>query len=950
MSNFPNDFVTLYDSDGRPLGGFGGNPVKDRDYHRDFIQKSGKSPIVLVHGNTGTATHSQWGWLKVINELKRSEFGYTDEHFWALSYLGSGDRALKDAYTANVEDLRVFTDSVRAYLDVDCVDIVGHSLGCFLILCYLAGLKNQSEPIVWDKGTRYANVGTIVLIDGAMKGLSQFSQTFYPHDTYDEWLVAHPIYRCLSPDNSPHGKNDPVTPPPPHNVRYWCCMVPGGYVDQMDNFKGCTGHLDGADQNRNYNVGSGVLSHEKVKDEPAIIRDWAVYLNSMPPVDPVIIRVDPPGGPYHGSVEVTVHIAPDDAGPIFYQASKMTKKIIAGHLETEVIESVADTLANGQSFTLASPGMWEVVFEADGAPNVFRTYYADVIPPHVKIITDSSVPFNQTLQVQAVTDVGVLFMNNGGSDEYGWVATSTVTISETALVKAMAISSPGIASPIVCGKFQAAVKEQAQGTVTAHYIAGRLDVNGYLHYGSKYGYMQSFTLYHIDGVWTDASDAAPRDNEMPVVECSHDSGTYHEPIRVMMTAVDNADPVPKIYYTLDGSTPSTGSMHFINRGTLELTTSGEKTFTYFAQDRSGNASPVETRVFTMDISDIQPSITAEPVNVFHDSAVTITVRGVDDVDEDVRIYFTLDGTVPDIHSPFFVNSKEFLLSGNGNHAISCYAKDSANNETRSIFHYVIHDDMAPETKIFPSGGSFTGGIEVSLTAGEPVEWIKYTTDGSIPDETHGNLYQSAFTLSETTTVTFRSKDKQGNLEDVTTAEFIRQTEPQLRVFENIADIDGYIKASVDGANRSVVDDAGLAVGAGWDGMISRAIVSFDTSPLPQGADIKRAYLQIKHQSGFGNPFENARLTIDVKKGKFGSDVLCQTGDWDDGATAISVAFFEPFDQGCKDSSDFNEEGKKAINTSGRTQMRLYFDPHDDLGYFNYLFLEKGPDVRLFVTY
>ncbi|MBU0994983.1 MAG: alpha/beta fold hydrolase [Proteobacteria bacterium] len=952
MADFPSDFKTIPDINGHPLGGFGGNPAKDRAYHRDFIRKSGKAPVVLVHGNTGTATHPQWGWLKVINELKRNEFGYTDEHFWALSYLKSGEREIKDAYTSNVEDLRRFTDYVRDYLEVNCIDMVGHSLGCFLIMCYLSGLKSQSDPIVWDQGKRHANVGTIVLLDGAMKGLSQFSQPFYSQDMYDEWLGTHAIYDCLSPDNTPYGTGDDMTvsPPRPHHVKYWCCMVPGGYVDQMDNFKGRTGHLDGADQNRNYNVGSGVLSHEKVKDEPAIIRDWAVYLNAVPPMDPVTITVNHPSGDYGSDLSVSVSFDPITAGPVCYTANRVTKKIIAGHIETAIAESIEGHLADGQILTFATQGMWALAFQADGAGKIFRTYWVGISSPKADILTDNSVPFNQNLQVQAVTDKGIVYMNNGGSDAYGWVATSTVSISDTIVVKAIAITSDGITSEIITRKFEAAIKEQAHGTVTKHYIDGRLDVNGYIHYGSKYGYMQAFTLYKIDGKWTDAPDTSAADIIVPVVTCSHQSGTYLEPIKVCLTATDNDDPAPLIFYSTDGSTPTPGSSSFVNRGMLNFNSPGQKTLKYFATDRSGNSTEVETRIFGMEIENVQPFITTDVDSTYHNSSVTVTLTAFDNIDPDVTVYYTEDGSIPNTYSPFFINSKEFFLSENRNHAISCYAKDSSDNENRTIFHYVIQDTVAPETRIFPSGGAFVEDIQVSMTTNEPVEWIKYTTDGSTPDESNGTFYQQAFALSDTTTVKFRSKDTQGNMEDIKSVDFVRQTGPRKMTFENMADIDGYIKATPEDDYRSVVSEVHLAVGAGWDGRISRAIVSFDTANIPQGATITRAYLQVKYHSGYGNPWENATLKIDVKTGKFGTDVLCQTEDWDETPTAKGVAHFEPFGFGCKDSTDFNAEGRNAINKTGRTQMRLYFDPHDDMDIFNYVFLEKGNDVRLFVEY
>lgn len=948
MAEFPIDFPELFDVGGHGQGlvleGFGGNSSKDQAHHRAFIKSSGKAPLVLVHGNTGTATHPQWGWLKVVHYLKNM-FGYADEHFWALSYLGSGQRQLEDPYTRNIEDLRNFADTVRSYVDIDCIDMVGHSMGCHLILCYLAGLKKQGAPIEWNQSRRYANVGTVVLIDGAMKGLRAISPL------YDEWLPNHDVYQCITPDNTPFGRHDPQTSAPEHNIKYWCCMVPGGFVDGMDLNHGTTGHLEGADENRNYNAGPGHAGHEKVKDDQTIISDWAPYLNAVPPADPVVITVDKESGNYAGDLTITVSVDPPTT-LVEFQATRITKQVIVGVLQTDVAETLSGSLNHDQTLTLSTDGAWELGFKAPGAPDVTRTYGIGITLPQVEIITDNSVDFENNLVVMAQTDSGTLFMNVGGNAAEGWERKASVTITESTVVKAIAITADSIASELISKAFRKAVSwtEQAIGTATEHYVAGRLDINEYLRYGSKYGYIQNFTLFRINGQWTDDPELATRDTVVPMISCSHDSGTYTEPIAVKLSAVDAADPAPRIFYTTDDTTPTTNGNFFVNQGVVRFNTPGMKTLKYMAHDRSGNATPVENRKFGLEIRDAQPVISPDRPSGCYDHPITVVIRGVDDIDPTVTINYTEDGSVPDENSPSFIDSKAFPISVNGNNAISCFARDSAGNERREIFYYVIHDTEPPMTTIFPNGGLFTDRVEISLNTEGPVNWIKYTTDGSDPSESNGNVYTQAFMLTDTATVKYRSKDKQGNLEDVKSAFFRRHTAPKQAIFENMAGLDGYIKASVDGTSRSVVDHINLAVGAGWDGKISRTIISFDTSSLPQTATITRAYLQVRYSFGSSNPWDGRQLKIDVKTGKFGSASICQTSDWDEAATATGVATIAPFSLGSKDSSDFNEEGRKAISRFGRTQMRLYFDPYADMGFNNYLFLTKGADIKLLVEY
>lgn len=107
---------------------------------------------------------------------------------------------------------------------------------------------------------------------------------------------------------------------------------------------------------------------------------------------------------------------------------------------------------------------------------------------------------------------------------------------------------------------------------------------------------------------------------------------------------------------------------------------------------------------------------------------------------------------------------------------------------------------------------------------------------------------------------------QGNLEDVKSAAFIRQEESAEAVFENSAGLDGLIMATADGEYRTVADDINLAVGAGWDGRISRSIVSFDISSLPQRVTITRAYLQVQQRAGFGRPWDDSEWNMSINRG------------------------------------------------------------------------------------
>ncbi len=143
MSGYPGDFVRPRDEggpgQGQLVGGFGGNPAVGREAHRAAVQRVGKAPVLLVHGNSGEAATPPWDLIDAKRMLLAA--GYVGELIWAPSYLGSGTLDLVTPHTNNVNDLRGYLDSVCDYLAVDVVDVIAHSLGCSLTYAVCRGLE-----------------------------------------------------------------------------------------------------------------------------------------------------------------------------------------------------------------------------------------------------------------------------------------------------------------------------------------------------------------------------------------------------------------------------------------------------------------------------------------------------------------------------------------------------------------------------------------------------------------------------------------------------------------------------------------------------------------------------------------------------------------------------------------------------------------------------------------
>jgi YD repeat-containing protein len=87
--------------------------------------------------------------------------------------------------------------------------------------------------------------------------------------------------------------------------------------------------------------------------------------------------------------------------------------------------------------------------------------------------------------------------------------------------------------------------------------------------------------------------------QAPTTSTDPAPGTYSDPVTVILTATDHVDPSPIIYFTVDGSDPTITSTVYTSPITLEDST----TLKFFAVDRVGNASRVQTAAYTIQLPD-----------------------------------------------------------------------------------------------------------------------------------------------------------------------------------------------------------------------------------------------------------------------------------------------------------------------------------------------------------
>ncbi|WP_420124203.1 hypothetical protein [Nakamurella sp.] len=541
---YPADFPVPVDAGGpgagSPIGGFGGNPGADRTAHRAAVVRLGRAPVLLVHGNGGAADVRPWDLLDQRRFLLAA--GYADELVWAPSYLGAGAVDLFTPHTDNVEDLRRYLEAVCAYLGVEVVDVIAHSLGCTLTYALARGLAPQAAPIVWDRPPAWSRLGTFVALAGAFHGLGAGS--------VGEWATGGEFMRELLAETAggggetPFGPGDPPTGGPvPHTITYFCGTAAGDFVDAQQPG---TGRLDGA-VNRSYDLGAGTRGHQAIKESQAVFDDFRPLLNSVPPGPPVALSLHPGSGAQPPGVAVTVTVDPDV--DVRLTAERVVTRFAGGFLDRAVEQTLTATVRSGGGLTLTDPGAWEVTATAPGAAPRRAAYRVGGSPVEVTVVPDGTEPFPDTLLVTATTSspVAVLYHSLDGQR---WTAGASVTIDADAVVSFVAIDPDGVASPVVARSFRRAIPwtDRATGTVVDHFVAGRIDVAGFLTLADRFGFFAPFTLYLVADGWV----LDPR-RPTPVAPAGV-TAVGAPPATGSVTVDVPAD--AQVRYTLDGTVPT----------------------------------------------------------------------------------------------------------------------------------------------------------------------------------------------------------------------------------------------------------------------------------------------------------------------------------------------------------------------------------------------------------
>ncbi|WP_321421177.1 DUF3344 domain-containing protein [uncultured Methanobacterium sp.] len=249
-------------------------------------------------------------------------------------------------------------------------------------------------------------------------------------------------------------------------------------------------------------------------------------------------------------------------------------------------------------------------------------------------------------------------------------------------------------------------------------------------------------------------NALPDDHEAPNVTVTPSSGIYTSAFQVTLSATDNLDTDPKIYYTINGEDPTTASTQY----TGPITINENTTLKFIGADKFANIGTVQTETYIINDTEA-PVVTANHVSGTYNINTTVTLSATDNADPNPLIYYTTNGEDPTTAStlytgpitlPNFAVTTLKFIAVDKNGIIS-----PVQTET-----YNITDIEAP-TVIATQDVN-----KVILTAtdnSDPNPTIYYTTDGTDP-KTNSTPYKDPFSIpgATTTVVKFIAVDLSGN--------------------------------------------------------------------------------------------------------------------------------------------------------------------------------------------
>ena len=213
-------------------------------------------------------------------------------------------------------------------------------------------------------------------------------------------------------------------------------------------------------------------------------------------------------------------------------------------------------------------------------------------------------------------------------------------------------------------------------------------------------------------------------------------GTYAS---AQTVSIKDATAGAVIYYTTNGSTPTTSSTKY----TVALTVSTSKTIKAIAVATGQKTSAVATAAYVITLPAASaPTFSVAPGTYYAAQTVSLKTATAGST-----IYYTTNGTAPTTSSAKYTTA----LKVSASQTIKAIAAGTGvkASATASAAYVIATTAAAPTFSV--AAGTYYGALSVSLKDATPGSTIYYTKDGSTPT-TASIKYGTAITISATETI------------------------------------------------------------------------------------------------------------------------------------------------------------------------------------------------------
>jgi hypothetical protein len=162
-----------------------------------------------------------------------------------------------------------------------------------------------------------------------------------------------------------------------------------------------------------------------------------------------------------------------------------------------------------------------------------------------------------------------------------------------------------------------------------------------------------------------------------------------------------------------------------------------------------------------------PFVVANPHGAVFNVAQAVTLTASE---ANVTIYYTVDGTRPDLSSPVY--SVPISIATEGTTTLKFIGIDSGNNSDIERTEIYVIDTIPPTTHSDPAGGNYFSSQTVQLICDDPFATIYYTINGTNPT-INSAVYSTPIVIPDdkVTKVKFFAVDRAGNIETIRTSIF-----------------------------------------------------------------------------------------------------------------------------------------------------------------------------------